>query len=197
MTRSARGIVCRPLTPSRWDDLLELFGERGAYAGCWCMFFRTRQSEFDRGSRNKGRGNRRAFKKLVDTRGVPGLLAYVDGQPVGWCSVAPRSEFGRVERSPTTKPIDDEAGVWSIVCFYIDRYHRKSGVGSALLESAVEHARKKGARIVEGYPIDSSVRKVPNSEGYVGFQSMFEAAGFEEVARRSRSRPLMRYRIKG
>ena len=133
--------------------------------------------------------------KLVDARTVPGLLAYVDGHPVGWCSVAPRSEFGRVERSPITKPVDEEEDVWSIVCFYIDRHHRGSGVGSALLESAVERARKKGARVVEGYPIDSSVRKVPNAEGYVGFQSMFEAAGFEEVARRSRSRPVMRYTL--
>ena len=195
MTRPTQEIECRTLTPGRWDDLLELFGERGAYSGCWCMFFRTRQAEFDEGARNKGRGNRRAFKKLIDSRKVPGLLAYLDGRPVGWCSVAPRSEFGRVERSPTTKPVDDESGVWSIVCFYIDRHHRGRRVASALLAGAVEHARKKGARIVEGYPIDSSVRKVPNSEGYFGFQSMFEAAGFEEVARRSRSRPLMRYRI--
>ena len=195
MTTAGKEIECRTLTPGRWGDLLELFGERGAYAGCWCMFFRVRQSEFDEGARNKGRGNRRAFKKLVDARTVPGLLAYVDGHPVGWCSVAPRSEFGRVERSPITKPVDEEEDVWSIVCFYIDRHHRGSGVGSALLESAVEHARKKGARVVEGYPIDSSVRKVPNAEGYVGFQSMFEAAGFEEVARRSRSRPVMRYTL--
>jgi GNAT superfamily N-acetyltransferase len=185
----------KTLTPGRWDDLLELFGERGAYGGCWCMYFRVRQSEFAEGTRVKGRGNRRAFKKLVDARKAPGLLAYLDGRPVGWCSVAPRSEFGRVERSPTSKPVDDEAGVWSIVCFYIDRRHRGRGVASALLEGAIEHARKKGARIVEGYPIDSSVRKVPNAEGYYGFQSMFEAAGFEEVARRSGSRPVMRYRI--
>jgi GNAT superfamily N-acetyltransferase len=190
-----QGIVFKTLTPSRWDDLVELFGERGAYGGCWCMFFRIPQSEFNEGARNRGRGNRRAFKELVDKRRVPGLLAYVDGRPVGWCSVAPRSRFGRVERSPTTKPVDDEDGVWSIVCFYMDRRHRGRGVGSALLSAAVEHARKKGARIVEGYPIDSSVRKVPNSEAYYGLLSMFEAAGFEEVARRSPSRPLMRYRV--
>jgi GNAT superfamily N-acetyltransferase len=190
-----QGIVFKTLTPSRWDDLVELFGERGAYGGCWCMFFRIPQSEFNEGARNRGRGNRRAFKELVDKRRVPGLLAYVDGRPVGWCSVAPRSQFGRVERSPTTKPADDEDGVWSIVCFYMDRRHRGRGVGSALLSAAIEHARKKGARIVEGYPIDSSVRKVPNSEAYYGLLSMFEAAGFEEVARRSPSRPLMRYRV--
>jgi GNAT superfamily N-acetyltransferase len=195
MTPETQDIVCRPLTPSRWDDLVELFGERGAYGGCWCMFFRIPQSEFNKGTRNKGRGNRRSFKKLVDGRKVPGLLAYIDGRPVGWCSVAPRSQFGRVERSPTTKPVDEEGGVWSIVCFYMDRRHRGRGVGSALLRAAIEHARKKGARIIEGYPIDSSVRKVSNSEGYFGFQSMFEAAGFEEVARRSHSRPLMRYLI--
>jgi GNAT superfamily N-acetyltransferase len=128
----------------------------------------------------------------VERRRAPGLLAYLDGRPVGWCAVAPRGEFGRVERSPVTKPIDDEEKVWAIVCFYLDRRHRRSGVASALLKAAVEHAASKGARVIEGYPVDAKGARKPSAELYHGTASMFAAAGFEEVARRSPTRPMMR-----
>ena len=159
------------------------------------MFFRRPNREFEEGCRNKGRGNRAAFKALVDGGRAPGLLGYREGRPVGWCSVAPRSEFGRIERSPVVKPVDDEPGVWSIVCFYVDRQHRGEGVSSALLRAAVQHAAKKGARIVEGYPVDPA-RRMSNSEAYHGLASMFLAAGFREVERRSKTRPIMRYTVK-
>jgi GNAT superfamily N-acetyltransferase len=188
------GLEVKPLTRGRWSDLLELFGDRGAYSGCWCMFFRRTSAEFEEGCRNKGAGNRAAFEALVDRRRSPGLLAYLDGRPVGWCSVAPRNEFGRVERSPVTKPIDEQEKVWAIVCFYLDRHHRRSGVASALLEAAVAHAAAKGAKVVEGYPIDVKGARKPSAELYHGTASMFADAGFEEVARRSPTRPLMRRR---
>ena len=178
---------------------MELFGwDRGAYSGCWCMWFRITQQEFSKGAPRGGApGNRDAMKRLVASGRVPGLLAYLDGRPVGWISVAPREEFGRVERSPVSKPTDDEPGVWSIVCWYIDRRHRGQGVGAALLTAAVDHARRKGARIIEGYPVDPSRRKHTNAEAFVGIDSMFRQAGFREVARRSPSRPLMRYVVAG
>ena len=128
------------MTPDRWEDLVELFGERGAYGGCWCMYFRLTRGEFDRGTRDRGKGNRAALKAIVDAGRVPGLLAYVYGRPVGWVSVAPRQDFGRVERSPSTRPVVDRPA-WSIVCFYMHRAYRGQGVGSALLRAAVEHAR--------------------------------------------------------
>jgi GNAT superfamily N-acetyltransferase len=162
------------------------------------MWYRLTQAEFSRGApRGGAAGNRAATKRLVSTGRVPGLLAYRDGKPVGWISVAPREEFGRIERSSVTKPIDDEPGVWSIVCWYIDRGNRGQGVGSALLAAAVDHARRKGARIIEGYPVDPSLRKHTNAEAFVGIDSMFHRAGFREVARRSPSRPLMRYVVPG
>jgi GNAT superfamily N-acetyltransferase len=187
-------IIVRQLTASRWGDLLELFGERGAHSGCWCMFFRLKSGAFEAGSRNRGVGNRGEFESLVARRRIPGLLAYVDGDPVGWCSVAPRSEFGRIERSPVTKPVDDESAVWSVVCFYMHRNHRGRGVATALLKAAVDHAAGKGARIVEGYPVDPP-GKMNNADAYHGLASMFAAAGFKEVARRSPTRPLMRLRV--
>jgi GNAT superfamily N-acetyltransferase len=188
-------IEVKALTAERWKDLLELFGERGAYSGCWCMFFRRRSAEFEGGARNKGAGNRRAFKGLVDSGRVPGLIAYLDGTPVGWCSVAPREEFGRVERSPVTKPVDDRTGVWAVVCFYLDRRHRRSGVASELLRAAVDHAAAHGARIVEGYPVDVGDNRKPSAELYHGTATMFARAGFSEVARRSPQRPIMRRRV--
>jgi GNAT superfamily N-acetyltransferase len=131
------------------------------------------------------------MSRLVADRRIPGLLAYLEGGPVGWVSVAPREQFPRVERSPTTRPIDDRPA-WSIVCFYIHRNHRREGVGTALLRAAVEHARKHGARLIEGYPVDPAKGRVPNPEAYYGLLPMFEAAGFREVDRRSEWRPIVR-----
>jgi GNAT superfamily N-acetyltransferase len=180
----------RPVTPTRWKDLTTLFGPRGAYSGCWCMWFRQTNSEFER----KGNaGNRRAMNALVRGNRQPGLLAYVDGEPAGWVSVAPRDEFGRIERSNALKAVDDEP-VWSVVCFFIDRRFRGTGLGKRLLEAATDHAASKGARIVEAYPRDPR-RKISNAEAYTGLLPMFEEAGFREVARRSRGRPIVRKEV--
>ena len=161
------------------------------------MWFRVTSQEFSKGApRGGSSGNRAAMKKVVASGRVPGLLAYLEGKPVGWISVAPREEFGRIERSPVSKAVDDETGVWSIVCWYIDRRHRGQGVGSALLTAAVNYASRKGARIIEGYPVDPSRRKHSNAEAFVGIDAMFREAGFREVARRSPSRPLMRYMVR-
>lgn len=182
-----------PVTAERWDDLVTLFGDRGACGGCWCMFFRLKGTEFEEGTRRGGSLNRSRLQAIVREDRVPGLLAYRDGDPVGWCSVAPREEFPRISRSPVIRPIDDEAGVWSVVCFYTDRTARGQGGASLLLDAAIEHARKNGARILEAYPIDPGSRSVESEQAYVGLTSMFRRAGFEEVARRREHRPIMRY----
>jgi GNAT superfamily N-acetyltransferase len=183
------GVIVRPVTPSRWKDLAAVFGPRGAYSGCWCMWFRETTSEFDR---RGNAGNRRALQALVRGNRQPGLVAYVDGEPAGWVSVAPREEFGRIERSPVLKRVDDQP-VWSVVCFFIHRRYRGRGLGKRLLEAAAEHAARKGARLVEAYPWDTHTgRKLSNAEAYIGLLPMFREAGFREVARRSRNRPIVR-----
>jgi GNAT superfamily N-acetyltransferase len=183
-------IELRPLSPERWEDLAALFGANGAYANCWCMWWRTTSAGFSAGLRG---GNKRAFRDLVRRDRVPGIIAYDGGVPAGWCSVAPRAEFGRLDRSPALKPVDDEE-VWSIVCFYIPRANRRRGIGAALLRGAVEHARAGGARIVEGYPVGAEPRPA-DASAYTGLDTMFEAAGFTKVAQRKGKRSIWRYRI--
>jgi len=180
----------RPVTPERWRDLESLFGECGAYSGCWCMWWRLTRREF---ARLQGEGNRRAMKTLIDGGSVPGIIAYTDGAPAGWCSIGPRPDFPALNRSRTLKPVDGQP-VWAIVCFFLAPPLRGKGALSELLAAAVAYARGQGAAIVEGYPVE--VTKAPSGySGYTGVVSTFRRAGFEEVARRSRAQPIMRYYI--
>ncbi len=185
-------IVCRPLTPSRWRDLERLFGKSGACAGCWCMYPRLPSSEY---RRKQGAGNRRAFRRIVASGRVPGVLAYAGSEPVGWCSVEPRQRFVRLETSKVLAPVDEQP-VWSVTCFFVTRRRRRTGLCRVLLRAAVEHAGKRGARIVEGYPADMPKGRVPGAFDWHGLPSTFLAAGFKEVARRSATRPIMRLVLK-
>jgi GNAT superfamily N-acetyltransferase len=183
----------RPLTPERWPDFEQLFGPRGAVGGCWCMWWRQSSGDHDR---NKGEANRRALKEVVESGEVPGILAYWDGLPVGWCSFAPRERYPRLNRSRTLKAID-ETPVWSIGCFFIPRQHQAQGLSAALLRAAVAYIATQGGRVVEGYPIEPKEAKMPAVFAWTGFASTYKAAGFVECARRSESRPIMRYFISG
>ncbi len=182
-------LAFRPVTPERWSDLETLFGPRGACGGCWCMYWRLRRSEFEQ---FKGEGNRQFLKSIVDSGEVPGLLAYHDGKPVGWVSVGPRPAFSALERSRILKPVDEQP-VWSVVCFFVARAYRRKGVTIALLKAAVEYAHQRGAAILEGYPVEPKDAKAPDPFVYTGLASAFLQAGFQEVLRRSETRPIMRY----
>lgn len=176
-----------PLTPDRWDDLAALFGPNGANSGCWCMWWRTAAQEWNEQAGDRLRDR---FREVVEAGPPPGLLAYADGRPVGWVAVGPRADFGRLNRSPKLKPVDDEP-VWSVVCFFVDAAHRRSGVAAALLEAAVSYAREHGARLVEGYPIDTTGGRKPSGSVFTGSLELFEEAGFAEVLRRG-GRPIVR-----
>jgi len=184
---SPQDLEFQPVTPERWRDLEALFGEHGAYGGCWCMWWRLTRSEF---AKQLGQGNKEAFKRIVDAGEIPGLLAYADGRPVAWCSVAPRETFPALERSRTLKRVDDKP-VWSIVCFFIAKSARRKGVMQKLLRAAVECARAHGAKIVEGYPVEPT-GSLSGSSGFTGVVSTFRKAGFVEVLRRSKTQPIMR-----
>ena len=189
--RAAPPLLFRPLTPSRWPDLVRLFGPRGASGGCWCMYWRRKRSEYVRG---KGAGNRAAFRKIVRAGELPGLLAYDGRRPVAWCAIAPRGAYPGLANSRILRPVD-ERQVWSISCFYVQRDYRRAGVTVPLLRAAVDHVKQRGGCVVEGYPIDPGPSPFPSAFAWTGLASAFRKAGFKEVARRSATRPIMRIRI--
>ncbi len=172
-------------------DLEELFGERGACGGCWCMWWRLKRSEYER---KKGEGNKKAMKDIVDKGEIPGILAYSDGIPVAWCSVAPRDHFSMLNRSRILKPIDDKP-VWSIVCMFVKKGLRKQGWSVKLLRKAIEYVKQQGGQVIEGYPVDPKKDRTPDVFASTGLASAFRQAGFIECARRSETRPIMRYQI--
>ncbi len=144
-------------------------------------------------TRGKGAGNRRAIHRLVRAGEVPGLLAYLGDEPVGWCAVAPRTAYPRLAASRRLKPVDD-LPVWSVTCFFVARAHRRRGVSRALLEAAAEFARARGGQILEGYPTEPRGQQ-PDLFVYTGLASTFRKAGFVEVARRTPRRPIMRFLV--
>ncbi len=183
-----RAVSIQPLTPELWPDLEKLFGERGACEGCWCMTWRLPRSEWVAG---KSAGNKKAFRSLVEDDAQPGVLAYQDDEPIGWCAVAPRDVYIRLRNSRVLAPID-ERPVWSISCIFIAKPFRRQGLSVKLIKAAVEFARSKGATTVEAYPIFPYSDSMPGAFAWTGIVSAFERAGFREAARRSDARPIMR-----
>ena len=177
-----------PGTPDRADHIAAVMTDCGDASHCWCAFWSRPRAEFDR---DWGEGNRRWFmQRLRTSPTAPGVLAYLDDAPAGWCAVAPRSDHVRLARSRNLAPVDD-LPVWSITCFVIAKRFRRQGLMHALIDGAVAFAKSQGARCVEAYPLDAS-RKLHSGELYVGLHSAFEAAGFAEVLRRAPTRPIMR-----
>jgi len=181
----------RPLTPERWDDFEVLFGPNGACGGCWCQWWKQTGSEYDR---HKGADNRQFMRESVAAGQAPGLLAYHENRPVGWCAVEPRTAYARLSRSRVLKPVD-ETPVWSVTCFFIAKEWRQRGVMTRLLEAAVDYVREQGGTVLEGYPIEPKKETVPAIYAYPGLASAFRRVGFREVVRRSDTRPIMRFSL--
>jgi len=188
-TPSQPGIETHLLTPDRWDDFQRLMGPKGGAEGCWCMLWRLSAAAYKAG---RGEANRRAMRTRIEAGPrPPGLIAYLDGTPAGWISVAPRAEFPRMANSRITAPIDDKP-VWSVTCFFIRPGCRGKGVASTLLDAACLFAAGHGAEMLEGYPVDPLGARYANAFAWTGLMAVFEKAGFTEVARRSEKRPVMR-----
>jgi len=181
-----------PLTPVLWADFEALFGPRGACGGCWCMWWRLKHSVY---MQKRGEANHATMKALVGSGEIPGLLAYDQARPVGWCAVAPRSSFTRLIRSRILAEVDKEP-VWSVVCFFVDKAYRNQGMTVRLLKAALDHVRRSGGNIVEGYPVQPRKGRSPDAFAFTGLPSAFKKAGFQEVYRRSETRPIMRYDLR-
>ena len=180
-----------PLTRIRLKDLEELFGPRGACEGCWCMWWRMPRAEF---MKNRGKRNKEALRNVIDSGRIPGILAYIQGKPVGWCAVSPREDYPALERSRVCKRVDDKP-VWSVVCFFVAKEFRHRRIMVKLLQAVIDYVGKEGGRIVEGYPKEVEKKETSDTFVYTGVASAFRRAGFEEVTRRSGNRPIMRYLI--
>src|SRR5206468_2882218 len=143
----------RPLTVDNLPDLEDLealFGVRGACGGCWCMYWVLKRSVLEA---QKGEANRAALRARVESGEVPGILGYLGEEPVAWCAVQPRERYPVLERSRILAPVDDEP-VWSIVCLFVAKEQRRSGLTVRMLERAAAYAGEQGATIVEGYPVE-------------------------------------------
>jgi GNAT superfamily N-acetyltransferase len=182
-----------PLTPARWDDFVELFGANGACGGCWCQVWRKSRKDYVAGS---GAGNRRSMHRLVKLGPPPGLLGYQAGQAIAWLALAPRSAYVALERSRVLALVDQQP-VWSVSCFFVRKDWRGKRVAVSMLEAACSWARKQGAQILEGYPIDTRGKRQAPPFVWTGLVGSYRAAGFEEVARRTPTRPIMRNPLSG
>jgi GNAT superfamily N-acetyltransferase len=185
-------VTVLPATADHWDDIIRVFGKRGDDPSwCWCRRFLTQLDG------SAARDNRSALKlEVAEAQTPPGLIASVDGVPVGWARVGPRSRFpGITGNRALARVLVDDPGAWWATCFAIDGRHRRSGVGSALLLAAVELARDHGASALEGHPVDVAGLKAAEVGGsalFTGTMAMYVAAGFAEVARTYPTRPVMR-----
>lgn len=189
---TAASLAIRPLTPSRWPDLETIFAARGCSVarGCWCMFYRETGAQVIPAGMRRADVRRDKLRALCNAGPPPGLIAYQDRRPVGWVTLGPRRNFLRLERSPVMKPVD-KALVWSIVCFVVPVEFRRRGVAAALLRGAIDYAARRGAKILEAYPVDRSTRG-RDEDLWFGVKSMYDKAGFVEVARRKPRRPVVR-----
>jgi GNAT superfamily N-acetyltransferase len=192
---TAVAATVEPVTADRWDDVVAVFDGPGDPGRCWCQWFFRGASA----TRTDPEPNRAALRAQVEVA-PPGVVGYLDGEPAGWCAVAPRPGYTRLTRSPLLRglpdpPLDDPS-VWSVTCFVVRRPARRRGLSSVLMAGAVDLAREGGATLVEGYPVDPAVRRPAGAaELFHGVLSVFLAAGFAEVARPQPARPVVRLHL--
>ena len=184
----------QPLTPDLWPAFEDLFGKQGACYGCWCTYFRLPPAAR---KANDSQQKKAIIRKRIEAGPPPGLLAFDDGQAVGWMQIGPRAdvpEWNNAGRgsAPVEPGHASDPAVWAISCFFLRKKARGTGLTHRLVEAGLAFARENEARFVEACPINHS--KSSDSVGlFVGSTRVFEKAGFSRLAERKAGRPLMRY----
>jgi GNAT superfamily N-acetyltransferase len=189
-----------PANEAPCEDLFAVFGDRGSPATCFCQRYKLHPGEaFSKFPREERRDRLRAQTRCGEQAGgaTSGIVAYLDGEPVGWCAVEPRPAYfglARVFHVPWEGRDEDrsDASVWSVSCVLVRAGFRGRGIAYALAAGAVEHARTRGARALEAYPYRSEVGEVTWDEIHPGAESIFAAAGMQEVTRPGKRRVVMR-----
>jgi GNAT superfamily N-acetyltransferase len=185
-------LTTRELSTQTWDDLEQVLGERGGSRGCWCMHWRLSFAEWEKG---RGDGNRDALRERAGRGPAPGLVGYLDGEPVAWIAVGDRGEYPRMARSPAMRPVDDTPG-WVVSCVFVRSDHRGSRLPVEMIRAACELAARSGQRTVEAVPVDPvDGRRAGPDNAMTGIASAYRDAGFVEVARPKPDRPVMRWTV--
>jgi GNAT superfamily N-acetyltransferase len=178
-------LTIHPATIELWPALEELFEGSGPSRRCWCMYWRI-GAAYRRGPREE---NQAALREIIELGPPPGLLAFDGAVPVAWCQLTPRDALPWLERTWRLRRVD-ELPVWSLSCFVVSRPYRRRGVTTALIDAALEAARRAGAPALDAYPLDASLTP---SSSHTGYATTFARAGFREIARHAPPRPIMRY----
>jgi GNAT superfamily N-acetyltransferase len=171
-------IQIEEMTPRRWEDLEQLFGEKGACGGCWCMWWRIGKGE--KWKHVKGPPAKKRLRTMIENRAVRGLIAYDQSAPIGWCTFGKRTDFPRLNRARTLQCADAER-VACVPCFYVKNRYRKQGVSTALLKAAVQALSEEGETVVEGYPVKPTQpgnKNIPGAFVFTGTIPLFEKQGF-------------------
>lgn len=194
------GVEIVPANEASWDDIQTVFGSRGSAPFCQCQRYKLAPGE----AFSKFPAEERARRLHEQTQpGTPGaerttgIIAYLDADPVGWCAVEPRPAYPsllRVYRTPWEGRNEDKGDddVWAVTCVFVRAGYRKRGIAYALAQGAVEHARARGARALEAYPMRTEAGEITWDEIHVGTESIFAAAGMHEVTRPGKRRVVMR-----
>jgi GNAT superfamily N-acetyltransferase len=198
MTPEAAAISVVPANEVAWEDIEAVFGARGSAPRCWCQRYKLAPREsFGRfpAEERADRLRRQTECGHPESETTSGLVAYLDGEPVGWCAVEPRPAYTglvRNHRVPWEGRAEDraDASVWAVTCLFTRAGFRKRGVSRALARAAVDFARDRGARAIEGYPMTS--KNAILEELHVGTEAVFARAGFAEVSRPTLRRAVMR-----
>lgn len=184
-------IEVKVLSSNLIGDIEKLFGCDKVTQDCWCMWFIIRVKDYHQ---NGSEGNRSLFNNMVQNDKDPmGVLAYIDGEPVGWCAIGPRKRYNRAINTPTFKgrDPDEDASVWMIPCLYVRADMRNKGVSRILIEKAIELAKEYKAKAVECFPF-SGTKKRSGGDIQVGVESLFASCGFEVIRQPSNNRVVMR-----
>ena len=169
-----------PVTPDRFEDFADVVNRNRRANHCWCLSHRLQAKEVEELGGTGPDARERAMRSLCEREHPPGVVTYLDGEPVGWCNIGPRSEITRLAQSKLMLPVDD-LPVWSIVCVVVRSGYRRRGVTGHLIEGAVAYAASQGAPAVEAHPVDPGDTRMDLTMAFVGTRGMFAKAGFEVV----------------
>jgi GNAT superfamily N-acetyltransferase len=180
MTPTKETWETHPLTPDRFEDFADVINRNRRPTHCWCLSHRLQAKEITELGGTGKDAREKAMRALCEREHPPGVVTYLDGEPVGWCNIGPRSEIPRLAQSKLMRPVDD-VPVWSIVCVVVRSGYRKRGVTGHLIEGAVEYAAANGAPAVEAHPVDPGDTRMDLTMAFVGTRAMFEKTGFTVI----------------